>query len=160
MDDKIGLERLEMVANLLSNDFVHIAREDEVNPVLLSYKSKIVSLDSLIVKNEEFNALRNSLNSLKARLETFVENFAKKQQVDAAYTSKEQKENVTPSFLTVQNFEQILEKYVTDLDLRDKENLDRKEATKMYDEMTDFAGAAMVGINQSQATPSDSTLTS
>ena len=155
MDDVVKIENIETATNLLSSDFMHVLCTDGADSMLLSYKSKIANLDSFLVKKEEIVKLQTLLNELKTRLKTFVKNFSTKAQIDSTYVSKEQKENAVPSFLTVQNFNQILEKYVTDLDLRDKENLDRKESTKMYDEMTDFAGAAMIGIGQSSAVPAE-----
>lgn len=151
------IQNLQTV-NVEGNDFSQIFRKNEFD-LTLSYKYGVNALKKLFVNADTVNDLKQKIENLSANFQILVEKFATKEEVDKSYIKKETLEARKPSFLTNSGMENLLSKYTTEDKMTEKEKNVRKEANRLADEMTDFIGAAMVGINQSAggvvATPAE-----
>lgn len=143
------VEKLTDISNIENSDFLHIFRKDEWQKNLLSYKNKSISLSTVFSSAAELNALKQKILSISSDFMALSAKFITKNEVNSTYVSKETLENTTPSLLKYDYMESLTANYVTgEKAIRNAAEC-RKEANKLADEMTDYVGAAMVGINQS-----------
>ena len=151
----------ELTGTVLGTDLLHILREDD--GLLMSNKEKAsLFASSLFEAPAKLSAIKERLESLKASAEVlFNHTFDTKSHVDSTYVSKTTLENTTPSLLAYSEMDNLISKYVDEDNLTEKGASVRQEAIRLADEMTDFAGAAVVGINQSggggNTTPTETT---
>ena len=154
----IDFRRLDSLdLSIAKSDNLHFLRmKDEM---LLSNKGKASMLCAFYEDATILPKLKTKIDQIKLSVDTLFEKFATKQLVDTLYTSKETLENTIPVFLTHDNMDDMIAKYATEDMLGEKGAEARKEANRLADEMTDFAGAAMVGINQGGANEESATPT-
>lgn len=134
---------------VLSTDLIHALKINESNSVLLSYKAFPNALSSVFESTSLLKTIEDKIIAIKLSADALFRKFPTKQWTDNAIASKETLNNITPSLLTYDAMNSMLEKYVNETNLKEKGATARQEALKLADEMTDFVGAALVGINQS-----------
>lgn len=141
---------------ILSSDFLHLLRKTD-GSIVLSEKAQTISFSSFFETSDKLKAIEEKLKAIEIASNQLSAKFVTKSFVDSTYVSKEMLENTTPAFLTYETMESLLNKYVTENNLKEKGASARQDALRMADEMTDFVGAAMVGINQSGSSSSEVT---
>ena len=145
-----NISQLNEVSPLSASDMLHIIRSNEYS-ILLSYKEKAKELSDVFQDATLINSLMKDLNSLTSQLKNISSSMLTRASAKSTYVMKDIFEAQKEQLLTYSNMNSIISKYVTDDDMKNKAAQARAEAHKLADEMTDFAGAAMVGINQSNA---------
>lgn len=137
----------ELNSNLTNSDNLHILRD--YKEILLSYKGKSILLTDIFESLSNIKNIQSKLSSIEISANAFFDKFITKSEVDEMFTSKTVMNNITPSLLTYAEMDNLLSKYVNENNLIEKGADAAQEAIRLADEMTDFAGAAVVGINQS-----------
>lgn len=148
--DIIGISAINEAPELSSNDMLHIIRSNEYS-FLLSYKEKAKELSDVFQDASIVNSLMKEINTLTSQLKTISSSILTRSSAKSTYVLKDIFEAQKSQLLTYDEMQTIIAKYVTDDDMKNKAAQARAESHKLADEMTDFAGAAMVGINQSNA---------
>ena len=141
------IQNLTQTNSTLTGDFVHIFRNNEYG-FLLSYKSNESRFTTLFDSTALASALEERIKAVKSKMDSLSAKFITKEVTDETYISKEKIELDKPGFLTQDKMESIVSKYPTKDTLKNYEAQSRQEANRLADETTDFAAAAMVGINQ------------
>lgn len=151
MIDISDIYKLEDISYPIENDNnVLILRKNEFDSIL-SYKSKAKQLSSLYDTAAALKALEDRMNSVYSKMAALSAKFIAIEKTKSKYALESTLENDRPALLTYDNMESLISRYATDENMEDYAAQARKEANRLADEMTDFAAAAMVGINQSGA---------
>ena len=143
------ISTLNNLTTLTGNDFFHVLKDGSYG-FLFSNKSKlntILNLYNTSATTTKINNLLTRISSIETKVNLLVNRFETKETLDSTYISKESVSSAIESFLTKDTMDSLISNLVKRNDTREKEELAKKEARKMADEMTDFIGAAMVGIN-------------
>ena len=148
--NETDLSNIDETNSIAMSDSIHSLRKNDYS-VLLSSKSVANALVSVFSSAEQGKELQRRIASIKDKYDKLASSFITKKEVDSTYVSKETLEAVLPSLLTRKQMESLLKKYVSQNDLDKCKGDAEKLAQKLADEMTDFVGAAMVGINSSGA---------
>lgn len=144
-----NISKLDSVNALSSNDMLHILKNSEYS--LLSYKEQAKELTDIYQDVSILKKLKDELNSLTAELNRVSSSILTKTEANSKYATKELYESKKEELLTHSMMDSMISKYVTD-DIKDSKAYDLfADCKKLAEEMTDFAGAGMVGINQSNA---------
>lgn len=145
-----NVSQLNEVPALSASDMIHIIRNNEY-ALFLSYKEKAKEMKDVYQDISILNTFKSSIDSLMSQLRSVSSSMLTRSEAKSIYVLKDVFESQKNQLLTHDNMNSIISKYVTDDDMKNKAAQARAEAQKLADEMTDFAGAAMVGINQSNA---------
>lgn len=138
----------------LTSDFVHVLQKNDYQ-ALLSYRSSQTGLTSIFASATFASELENRIKTVKNNMDALSAKFITKDSTKANYISKEKISLDTPGFLTQDKMESIISKYPTQYTIDNYASQAKQEANKLADEASDFAAAAMVGINQSGAGASE-----
>ena len=138
----------------LTSDFIHVLQKSDYQ-TLLSYKSSQSKLTSIFSSATTAAELENRIQRVKTNMDSLSAKFITKDYTKANYISKEKIDLDTPGFLTQDRLESTISKYPTNITMSNYAAQARQEANKLADEASDFAAAAMVGINQSGAGASE-----
>lgn len=156
--DITGIQQLNSISSpILSSDQLHVFKANEYNAVL-SYRVNSAALENHFYPIKEINdaiqSLKEKLSSLSQLSSTMLTQTLAKQ----TYASNDMLNNKKTLLLTNSEMEALINKYPTQDIMDSKANELYADARRLADEMTDFTGAAMVGINQSSvaAAPAES----
>lgn len=145
--DIIDLKDIEELPFLEESDLFHTMRMSE-NSVLLSYRVLGEKFKDIFQSVELLAKLNNEINALLEELNEVSSSMIKRNEAKELYASKDTFSVRKEKLLTKSNMDSIVSKYVTDDDMNSYSEQVITEAHKFADEITDFVGAAMVGINQ------------
>lgn len=145
-----NVSQLNEVSTLSASDMLHAIRSNEYS-LYLSYKEKAKRLTDVYQDASILNTFKNSIDSLMSQLSSVSSSMLTRSAAKSTYVLKDVFESQKNKLLTYDSMNSIVSKYVTDDDMKNRAAQVRAEAQKLADEMTDFTGAAMVGINQSNA---------
>lgn len=151
MGNIISFNELNSITNISTSDKMHLIRSDEnILSLLLSYKSNVNLLSS-------FYLLASNLNNSITTINNLINNTAKnlsndyvlKSTIDSTYIKQIVVDNFKTKLLTRTQLDSILEKYPNAQEINKLAHDVKEYSYKLQEEMTDFAGAAMIGIGQS-----------
>lgn len=146
-----NVSKLNEVTSLSAFDMIHIFRSNNY-AILLSYKEKAKEMTDVFQDPAILNTLKSEIDSAMTQLRSVSSSMLTRSEAKSTYVLKDIFESQKNQLLTYDNMNSIVSKYVTTDDMMDRAAQVRAEVQKMADEMTDFTGAAKVGINQSNAT--------
>lgn len=154
----VNVSMLEQIYDILSSDQFHLIRQNDYS-VLASYRSQAANLGDVFISVSAVNALKDRLDATMNELATLSNSMLMRTEGDGLYMKTETIDAKTPALVTNSSLATTLSKYPKQETLNAKQQELYAEARRLADEMTDFTGAAMVGINQSNATyqPSEET---
>lgn len=151
----IDVSFLPQTFSIETGDFLHIFRANEYS-MLLSYKSSAMHLLEVFQNASILSRLKSELEAAQQELATISSTMLLRSEAKTTYASLETLQSKKEQLLTNSSMDTIVSKYVTEDDMKNKAAQARTEAHKLADEITDFTGAAMVGINQSNSSYSSS----
>lgn len=128
-------------------DYIHVLRDNEYKSTM-SYKSEENKLLKFFESTDSAIELQNRIEAVKNKLYSLSAKFATKEAVEGTYMLKDKMNLDIPGFLTQEKMESVVSKYTTKYKLANYSAQARQEANRLADEASDFAAAAMVGINQ------------
>ena len=128
-------------------DYTHVLRLD-TNKIFLSNKSIANSLTTVFSSTEEANSILARISAIKTKYDSLSAIFIDKKETEKSYVSKDTLESTLPSILNSTELDSDIEQHANQDNLNAKNSLATKETNALAIEMTDYVGAAMVGINQ------------
>ena len=136
--------------NVATSNYTFVIRNNEYQ-IPMSYRGSVSVFSNLFFKPSLLEDMLKEINAVKKTLSDLSGTFETRTHADSIYIKKTAIEAKLPALLTNSMMESLTAQYAT-ADMMKKKAADaRAQAHKAADEMTDFTGAAMVGINQSQA---------
>lgn len=152
------INALNTTDSVLSSDFIHIFRLNDYS-MLLSYKEKINNITNKYQDISIIKSLQNELSTLMTQLNSLSNTLLTQSFATLNYSSLESLDAQKNQLLSKNLMDELMSKYINETDMENKAYQIKTEAQKLADEITDYVGAAMVGINQSNASYSSSSST-
>ena len=152
----INVDQVQETNSCGYSDFWHILRESSEG-ISLSYKNKLNSLlNHDYVQASKIDDVKSEADKIETAIDDLLKKFIDRSTMESKYAKKTYLNNKLPLLLTNTEMNSILENYVNDNEISSKAAQLEEYANKLAEEMTDFGGAALVGIYQSkQATESN-----
>ena len=141
---------LSNLFSVLNTDNIHVFRAEEYGSIL-SYRAYTKNLQNVFQDSSILDTIKNEIDTMMNELKTLSSSMLTKTEAKATYVLSDKLNSEKESLLTFSEMNSTISKYVDEDALNNKAAQLRAEANKLADEMTDFVGAAMVGINQSNS---------